>query len=261
MKILLIGHSGTLGRGIPERSQRPAAMLNDLLLRHFPDKPVEIDVEGWNFLTPDRIDELVDLIGEQQPDYLILQPSTAWVVMPVVEQAIRRRLPVAFHGLLHKWARANYRVEKKMLFSAWPQLFNFYHGLVSSLGYRIFGAEPLYTIPQILTFLDRLLSAAKRREDMDVLVLGRTPWRHKPELERRNSNYHETLAELDSGMAAMCRRHAVTLVELQSSANMQELSEDGGTLKYEGLHSTPEFKQRWVSKVANTIRDLEYAYR
>src|SRR4051812_9145568 len=95
LKILVIGNSASLGKGLPE-GERFTDILTSLLEERFPDQSVETHVRGWGYLSQERLDVLNAEIEQRQPDYLLLEPSPIWVTFPMVEPAIRKKLPDRF---------------------------------------------------------------------------------------------------------------------------------------------------------------------
>jgi hypothetical protein len=217
---------------------------------------VEVKARSWGVAPDEKLPLLLQEVTDWRPDYLLLHPPPAWVSLPLVEIAIRRRLPRRWRGGLDRLSRLTRRLELRLGTSRWPWLLSIYRKPLSVLGERLFGAETQFTVDEASAHLEWLISVAKRAESTGILVLKSLSVNPERSLSRRPSWADAVEQEFLDTIRKLCAEHHAMLVDI----GVGNESIRGNLLLADGLHSTPERKRRQAEIVAAVIADLESAY-
>jgi lysophospholipase L1-like esterase len=252
MKILVFGHSGTLGYGAPQGERFPV-MLKEILEARFPEDSIDVSALGWGYFTRQRSRELVAVLEQTAPDYLLMATTPVWVYFPSWAFAARRRLPARLQHLVGRIAQTDAKMRERLL--RWPWLLRLYGWPLHLLAELLVGAQPLYTIQEVVDFLETLIVAGKRREAMQMMVLG-APTIARAVAERYPAATAQS-NEFIAALAALCRRHHAEFVDIHPASEglpWQDL------YLPDNLHFLPIVKRKEAEVVARAIARYEEAY-
>jgi hypothetical protein len=263
LKVLIVGHSGTLGLLLPEPA-RLHNQLTEMLRERFPDQVVEVRTEPWRRLTDTRLAELIAEVERRQPDYLILQPVPFWVSFPLVDPSTLNGLLRRAYGLFDGTRKANFSFEQWILRHGPAPLIPVFDTVLRWVERCVFGARPLFTVPEAIAAMERLIGAAKRSESTDILLLSKTlEGRRNSMRERsRRSRYvrqrftpREYAQEEDrfvSELLALSPRHHLTFIETG-------VANDHGRAG-DGFHAGPASARQKAIDICAAIVRREQAY-
>jgi hypothetical protein len=262
MDVLIIGHSGTIGRQLPP-AERMAAQLHELLREDFPDRDVKIWVEPWRLLTESRLEELMMSVRDRKPDYVIVEPVSFWVSMPVLKYMMAWRSPGFAAPLARRFRRFRAQWYTWMHRHAPAAVFCLQNDFVGFVERRLLGAKPLLTVAEAMHMLDRLVWSAQRLESTEVVLLVEAPQTQSERLAGRSRKSQSTIrrhrprgsdhliAEFVAGLHALCERRHATCMETVGARE--------GDRGLDGHHSGPEKARQKAMQLRHAILAFERA--
>jgi hypothetical protein len=207
-------------------------MLNDMLQEGMPSDEVTVDTEPWRILTPDRLNQLVDLIQERKPQYLVMQPVHFWVVTPIL-RIVGTGSPTGLWRVLDAARPLNRRLENWLLDEEGSTALACAHQwLLSFLEQKILRAHPMFTVPEAIAATEWLVRAALKLESTQVIILG------EARLER-DGRFVGKSAKAQS-VARRSRPAHTAHLAWEFDAGLREMAKRGLTTYVEGAHSNPE---------------------
>lgn len=259
MNVLILCHSSTYAYGMTEQESHPR-ILEGLLRQSFPDVRSEVGVRGWGPFTPERRRQLMDEVA-RRPDYLLLDITYSWVNIPLVQAAVNERFPDGMGAAVESLSRHQYRFERWLLEANRPGLFRLYRDLYHvpfmSLCHQIVGSKPGYSVAEALDHLELSVRAARRFENMEILMLGPKPQALRPHWARHYPRYREKARDFLAGLKALCTRHHITFLDVTSVLDPNSVP---GLLMLDDIHYTPKTHQLVAHAVHGAIVELERPY-
>jgi hypothetical protein len=255
MNILIYGPSGTLGYGygVAEGDRFPN-LLSSLLAQHFPDEPIDLDVEAWGYFSKRRQRAIAADIERRKPDYLVLEATPVWVYLLSWTIWARRRLPSPFRRKVAKLDRLDSDIRQHL--RPYPWLLNLYKRPVGLIGQHLGGAElPQYTVQGVVEVFSSLLKVAKRQEAMEIIVTDHAMV--SAAHARAYPNAQAISEQLATALEAECRRQHIRFVDY---GRVLRFVPPADLFMSDAIHFTVESKRREAEMLTNAIVHSERAF-